>query len=426
MGFIEQRLKRVPIPEMALMRQRFPRPVLGEIEEHIDRCFSKAAIRGVVGEAKNIAVAVGSRGIENLPLIVRCVVRNIRELGAGSFIFPAMGSHGGATSAGQKQILEDLGITEEAMGAPIHSSMEAVPIGATENGLPVFLDKYALEADGVIVINKIRPHVGFRGDYECGLMKMIAIGAGKQKGAEACHAAGFRHMAQNIFEAACLTIAKNHILLGIGILENACNEVCRIEFLPPEEIIRKEPELLREAHRLAPSIPFDRLDVLIIDEIGKNIAGTGMDTNVVGRYHTPYAWGGPDIAKIIVLDLTELSRGNANGIGIADFTTHRAYRKISFENTYPNSLTSTVQNSVKIPMVLDNDRQAIAAAIQTCNIKNQENVRLAWIKNTKELEFFYASASLSEEMDSKKNLDRVSPFREILFDKNGNIHRSVC
>ena len=421
MGFIEKQLQNVPLPKMAVVRQHFPRPVIDDIAAHIDSHFSDSAIRSTICGKKHIAIAVGSRGIANLPAIVQRIIFNLRQLRASPFIIPAMGSHGGATAEGQKKILASIGITEQDMDAPIRSSMETLHIGTTGSGLPVYLDKHAGSADGIIVINKIKPHVGFRGDYECGLIKMIAVGAGKQKGAEACHAAGFGQMANNIRDAAEVVIARKNILLGVGILENAYNEICQLAVLPPDDILRKEPELLKEARRLAPGIPFATLDVLIIDEIGKNIAGTGMDTNVVGRYHTPYAWGGPDITKIIVLDLTAQSHGNANGIGIADFTTRNVYQKFSFEQTYPNSLTSTVQNSIKIPMVLENDRQAIAAAIRTCNRKDPENARMLRIKNTKELEYFSASESLEEEIMEKEGLTITTPFQEISFNENGEI-----
>lgn len=421
LGFISERLKDVPLPQMVKVRQTFPRPVLNNLENVVAEQIRAAKIASTIRKGDNIAVAVGSRGIANLPALIKQIVRQIKQLGANPFIFPAMGSHGGATPEGQKHILEALGICERDMGVPVKSSMETVLIGTTNSGLPVFLDRYANDADGLVIVNRIKPHVGFRGDYECGLVKMIAAGAGKQKGAEACHGMGFGQMAGNILDAAKMTIATGKLIFGVGILENAYNETCKLAFLTPEEILREEPGLLAEAKALSPGIPFQQLDVLLIDEIGKNIAGTGLDTNVVGRYHTPYASGGPDITKMVVFNLTDQSHRNANGIGIVDFTTRRLFEKMSFEQTYPNSLTSTVQNSVKIPMVLDNDRLAISAAIQTCNIRDKQNVRMVRIKNTKNLESFFASETLLDEIRGNETLTISGSLNKIVFDPDGNL-----
>lgn len=406
---------------MVKVRQKFPRSVLNNLEKVVAEQIRTAKIASTIRKGDHIAVAVGSRGIANLPVLIKQIIWQIKQLGANPFIFPAMGSHGGATPEGQKNILETLGISERDMGVPVKSSMAAVLVGTTDDGLPVFLDSYANYADGIVIVNRIKPHVGFRGDYECGLVKMIAAGAGKQKGAEACHSMGFGRMAKNILDAAKMIISTGKLRFGVGILENAYNETCKLAFLTPDEILRQEPGLLAEAKTLSPGIPFQQLDVLLIDEIGKNIAGTGLDTNVVGRYHTPYASGGPDITKMVVFDLTDQSHRNANGIGIVDFTTRRLFEKMSFEQTYPNSLTSTVQNSVKVPMVLDNDRLAISAAIQTCNIKDKKNVRMVRIKNTKNLECFFASETLLDEIRGNEALTISGSLGKIVFDPNNNL-----
>jgi hypothetical protein len=250
---------------------------------------------------------------------------------------------------------------------------------------------------------------------------MIVIGMGKQKGADICHELGVGKMAENILSMGRLALARANILGGLGILENAYHETARLEVLSGEEIPEREPALLKDAWRLYPRIYFDRLDVLIIDEIGKDISGTGFDTNVVGRYHTPYASGGPSITRISVLDITDRSHGNGNGLGILDFTTRRAFDKFSFEKTYPNSLTSTVPISVKIPMVLKNDRQAIQAAIKTCNILDKTGVRLARIKNTVTLDEIAVSENLLPEVAANRNLEALGAPCGLSFNEQGNL-----
>ncbi|MEW6720820.1 MAG: hypothetical protein AB1346_10265, partial [Thermodesulfobacteriota bacterium] len=289
------------------------------------------------------------------------------------------------------------------------------------NGFPVHLDRHAHEADGIVAVNRIKPHVAFRGKCESGLMKMLVIGMGKQKGADICHELGFGKMAENIMAFGRVTLAKSNVLCGVGIVENAYHETARLEVLAGAEIPEREPELLEEAWRLYPRIYFDRLDVLIIDEIGKDISGTGFDTNVVGRYHTPYVSGGPAITKVAVLDITDRSHGNANGLGILDFTTRRAFDKFSFEHTYPNALTSTVPASVKIPMVLKSDRQAIQAAIKTCNILDKKSVRMARIRNTVALDEIQVSEILLPEVRESKYLEAASEPFDMPFDRRGGL-----
>ncbi len=368
-----------------------------------------------------VAITAGSRGITGLPLVLKTIASEIRKAGGEPFLFPAMGSHGGATAEGQRDMLAGMGITEETVGAPIRASMETVEIGVSSNGFPVHLDRFAAEADGIVVVNRIKPHVAFRGPCESGLMKMIVIGMGKQKGADTCHELGFGTMAENLQTMGRVTLAKAKVLCGVALLENAYHETARVEVLPGDEIPVREPALLEEAWRLYPRLYFDRLDVLIIDEIGKDISGTGFDTNVVGRYHTPYVSGGPTITRIACLDITARSHGNANGLGILDFTTRRAFDKFDFDNTYPNSLTSTVPTSVKIPMVLKSDRQAIQAAIKTCNILKKAEVRLARIRNTVALDEIAVSENLLAEVRANARLAVAGEPFALGFDANGNL-----
>jgi Lactate racemase N-terminal domain len=421
MSTIDRLLDPIPIPRLVKVRQSFERPQVADVAGELVHKLGAAAAFARVKKGDRVAITAGSRGITGLPLVLKTIASEIRKAGGEPFLFPAMGSHGGATAEGQRDMLAGMGITEETVGAPIRASMETVEIGVSSNGFPVHLDRFAAEADGIVVVNRIKPHVAFRGPCESGLMKMIVIGMGKQKGADTCHELGFGTMAENLQTMGRVTLAKAKVLCGVALLENAYHETARVEVLPGDEIPVREPALLEEAWRLYPRLYFDRLDVLIIDEIGKDISGTGFDTNVVGRYHTPYVSGGPTITRIACLDITARSHGNANGLGILDFTTRRAFDKFDFDNTYPNSLTSTVPTSVKIPMVLKSDRQAIQAAIKTCNILKKAEVRLARIRNTVALDEIAVSENLLGEVRSNARLAVAGEPFALGFDANGNL-----
>jgi hypothetical protein len=421
MGFIADLLDPVPIPRVAAVSQKFDRSRMDDAGGALKQILNTSGVLESVFPKMEIAIAVGSRGISNQSVLVKLIAEVLREKGARPFLVPAMGSHGGATADGQKKMLEDLGFGEDKIGVPIRSSMQTVRVGTSENGLPVHVDKNAHEADGIVIINRIKPHTSFRGPYESGLMKMIAIGLGKQKGAEICHELGIERIADNFLAIARVTIEKENILFAIGLLENAYHETCRIELLRKEEIETEEPELQEEAKRLLPKLHFTDIDVLVIDEIGKNISGTGFDTNVVGRYHTPGCSGGPNVTRLVILDLTDESHGNANGLGIADFTTRRIFDQFSFENTYPNALTSTVLPSVKIPMVLETDLLAIKAAIKTCNILDKRNVRLIRIKNTNEIERIEVSESMLDGVRGNPYLSIETDLYPLALNDDGNI-----
>jgi hypothetical protein len=420
MSAIDALLEPIKIPRMARAEQRFPRPVAGDVAETVTAKLKALGVLDGTRAGLGVAITAGSRGISNMPVILRSVAGAVRSAGGNPFLFPAMGSHGGATSEGQIHALEGMGITEASVGAPIRSSMETVVVGNAPNGRPVHMDKYASEAGAIIVVNRIKPHVAFRGTVESGLMKMIAVGMGKQKGADSAHSAGFGQMAENVLAYARVILSKKNILCGLGVIENAYHETAEIEALMPGEIESREPGMLKRAWELYPKLFFDKLDVLVLDEIGKNISGTGFDTNVLGRYHTRYASGGPDITRIAALDITDESGGNGNGLGILDFTTRRAFEKFDFEQSYPNSLTTTIPMSVKIPMALKNDRQAIQAAIKTCNAPNPA-VDLVRIKNTVSLNEIGISESLIPYALDHPNLTLVGEPREMPFDMNGNL-----
>ncbi|HEY7982949.1 MAG TPA: lactate racemase domain-containing protein [Ktedonobacterales bacterium] len=411
----------VALPPMARvrhhMRTHAPLPDVGSV---VAAELRRPEVATLIQPGQRIAIGVGSRGIGRLPEIVAALVAGLRAAGAEPFIFPAMGSHGGATAEGQREVLAHLGITEERVGAPVRSRMETVTLGQSEDGAAAHLDGLAAQADGIVFVARVKPHTAFRGPYESGLAKMIAIGLGKQAGAAACHAAGFGHIARVIPALARISIARAPIRFGLAVLENAHDQPYRILAVPAERIMADEPALLDEARLAMPRIPFDAFDVLVIDEIGKNISGDGADPNITGRYPTPDASGGPVVNKQVVLDLTSETGGNANGLGTADFTTVRAARKLILGRTYPNALTSTVPRPVALPMVLPSDRMAIAAAVLTCNAVGRAP-RVVRIPNTLRLDELWISAALVDEARRDPQITIAGEPAPLPFDDAGNL-----
>ncbi len=317
---------------------KFDRPLVKNVEAAI----SNQVKRNLFGNRKNIAIAVGSRGIANIAAIVRQTVRSLRDFGLSPFITPAMGSHGGATAEGQRALLASYRITEAEMGCPIHSSMEVVELNS--EGLPhsLSMDRHAFEADGIVLINRIKPHTDFHGRYESGLLKMAVIGLGKERQASAIHSFGVHGLRDLVPKAAARVLDLGKIVAGIAIVENAYDETALIEVIPANQILSREPPLLEQARKNMPRLPVEEIDVLIVDELGKNISGSGMDTNIVGRIRIsgepePES---PKIRSILVDDLTDESHGNATGLGLADVITRRFFKKIDFPVTYRNIITS--------------------------------------------------------------------------------------
>lgn len=421
MGVVQDLLQDIPFPRMVKVRQQFPAPVVKDLVETLRREMIKPGVGETIKPGMRVAVAVGSRGVAEIPTLVRVTVEEIRKRGGQPFIVPAMGSHGGATAAGQEQVLANLGVTAEAAGCPIVSSMDVVEVGRLPNGLAVLIDKNAYAADGIIVINRVKPHTAFRGACESGLAKMITIGLGKRQGADSCHAYSFKYMAANIIEMAKIKLARTHILFGIATMENAYDQVAQVVAVPAEEILTTEPKLLLAARANMPRIMFDKMDVLIVDRIGKDISGDGMDPNITGRYPTPYASGGPDINKLVVLDLTDRTHGNANGLGMADFTTRKLVDKIDYEATYVNALTSTVCAPVRIPMILANDREAIAAAVKTCNARDITRARVVRIRDTLHLGEIRISAAMLAEARDNTSITVCDAPTPMQFDAGGNL-----
>ncbi|UFJ40782.1 nickel-dependent lactate racemase [Brevibacillus humidisoli] len=416
MKVIEQLLRDIPLPRMAKVRQHFHAPELADTALAVRQALRQREVLKRIAPGDRVAIAVGSRGVADLPIIVREVVRAVKAQGGQPFLVPAMGSHGGATAVGQIEVLRQLGVDEETVEARIISSMEVVEVGRLANGLPVYTDRQAYEADKVIVINRIKPHTAFRGPVESGLMKMITIGLGKQKGAEAAHAYSFKYMAEHVPEMAKQVLKRVPIIFGVGTLENAYDRPAKIVAVPAEKLAEEEPLLLAEAKKLMPKLLLSPIDVLIVDQIGKDISGDGMDPNITGRYATPYASGGPEVSRIVVLGLTEKTHGNANGIGLADVTTRKLFGQIAWEKGYANALTSTVTEVVKLPMIMDTEELAVKAAIKTCNVRDLTQVRVVRIRNTLELREIWISKSLLPEAQERADVEVTSGLCEMTWD----------
>ena len=419
MSEINNILKDVRLPKVYKVKQKFEKEKIDDVRGDLIKKLN--AKSWDIKKNQKIAITAGSRGISHYELLLKTIVDFVKSKGAIPFIVPAMGSHGGASAYGQEKMLKNLGIDKKTMGCEIISSMEVVNIGYAHDNLPVYIDKNAYRADGIIIFNRVKMHTSFRGKYESGLIKMISIGLGKRKGADAIHAERFEHMADNILACAKVSLEKLNIIGGVCTIENGYDEVADIFVLDKNEILQKEPQILQKSKSLMPRIYLDDIDVLIVKEIGKNISGTGMDTNIIGRFHTKAASGGPNITKVGILDLSNESLGNANGVGLADFATKKLYNKINFDYTYLNALTSTEPNSIKLPMILDNDELVIKACAKTCGILDSNKIKLVIIENTKNLNELYMSKVAYDSVVEKNKVEIISNEKEISFDEEGNL-----
>lgn len=419
----DELLAQTNIPRMAKVAFDFARGTIRreQINAIVTGSLQKRGLAARVKPGQRIAVAVGSREINNLDEITRAVVDWLKALGAQPFIFPAMGSHGGAEAEGQREILAGYGVMEKTMDVPILASMDVVKISETSRGLGVFVDKFAHEADGIVVIGRIKPHTNFHGRIESGLLKMLTVGCGKQAGADICHANGFDNMSENVAAIAHEIIRHENVLFGIGIIEDAMHGTYEILAVPSEKMEEEEPALLVKAKSLIHCIPFQKIDVLIVDEIGKDISGTGMDMNVTGRSNT-CGITQPFVERIAVLDLSEKSHHNCCGIGGADVTTKRFYDKVDFVISYPNALMAHDPENMKLPMVMPNDRNAIQTAIHTClGMDESIGCRIVWMHNTLCLDTFYISESLLPEAERHPALRILSEPMAVPFDADGNV-----
>ena len=424
-GNVSRMLEGIPIPDMFRAEQAFDKSHIepAEIPSIVRKELSRPEIEDTIQPGMSIAITAGSRGVANVDTITRAIVDFCKERGAAPFIVPAMGSHGGATAEGQAQLLEGYGITAETMGCPVRSSMETVLLGYSEFGKSVYQDKNAHEADGIIVSCRIKPHNAFRGTYESGICKMMVVGLGKQKGAESVHSDGLGNMARNLPANARVVLENSNILFAIPTIENAYDETALIEAVPKDRIMKREPELLQFAFKNMPSILVGEADVLIVDSMGKNYSGTGVDPNISGTWSTEFGKGGLKVKRTCFLDLTDCSHGNANGMGLADFITKRMFDKLDPEMIYPNCFTSTVIRSGMMPPVVATDKEAIQACILTANQIDKKRPRIVRIHNTLHVGQIMLSEVYYEDVMAGKYpgitaLDEPAP---LVFDEDENL-----
>lgn len=411
----------VTIPRMIRVRQKFDDTEITDIEKAVRSELMRKEICSTLKPGMRIAIAAGSRGICHHKDIIRTVVSVLKEKGACPFIVPAMGSHGGATAEGQAELLTCAQITESFVGCPIVSCMKTVKVGKTSEGHSVHIDKNAYEADGIILIGKIKPHTAFRGKYESGMMKMMTIGLGKQYGASICHQAGFKNMARLVPLFGNVILKQCNILFGLSVIENAYARTFMVKALTSREIPEEEPKLLEIARSKMGKILFDDIAVMAIDEIGKNYSGDGQDPNVTGRFITPYAANDVQIQKICVLDLSAETHGIMVGIGCVDVCTSRVFQQARLEESYINAITSTVFTGIHLPMILKNDYYAIAACIKTCNEVDLDRIRMVRIPNTLAIGEIYISESMMKDAVSNPCIEILGEPEEMSFDPSGNL-----
>ncbi len=410
------------------IKQNFNNTKIDNLSEYIHQSFKESDLKKRIKPGNKIGITVGSRGITDIKLIVKEVISELKNLDTLPFILPAMGSHGGANSKGQRQVLASYGITEKEMGVPIITSMGTIKIGEIEDKIPIYFSKDAMQADGIIALNRVKMHTDFKSDImESGMSKILVIGLGKTKGARSIHSLGVYGLKNVIPQAAELIIRRAPIIQGIGILENGYDQTMKISFVPPENIIRSDSELLKISKEVIPMLPIEELDVVITQEIGKNISGTGFDTNVIGRL---YINGEkeimkPRIKKLIVFDITGESHGNALGIGLADVTTRQLINKINYKDMYTNAITSTFLNRAKIPIIADTEKEAVEIALKTCGRLEQNGLKLIIIKNTLNLEYLYVSKAVWNEIKDGRNIKSCGNWEKLSFGKDKKIKISL-
>jgi len=412
-------------PRMLRVKQKFEAPTLEDIPAAVRAEVQSLALDSKVTAGESVAISVGSRGIANIALIIKSLVEKLKALGLEPFLVPAMGSHGGGVAEAQQAIIEGYGVTEEYTGAPIKASMETVQVGETEDGVPVFFDKYAYEADHVAVVGRIKPHTDFVGEIESGLHKMMLIGLGKHKGAALYHQAIVHYSFDRIIRSVGQTVIdKCGVLLGLGLVENQYDKTALIKGVGAEELVEREKELLVLAKKWMPRLPFETVDLLIVDEIGKNISGAGMDTNVVGRkFHDNHAAEKeyPKVTRILVRGLTEETHGNASGIGTAEYAHKRAIEEMDREITYINCMTGNHPSGAHIPLYFDTDRICIDRALETVGLVEPENAKVLRIHNTLELAEVLVSEAYLPEVEKRDDLEVIGEAEDMPFDANDDL-----
>ncbi|MFL6135504.1 MAG: DUF2088 domain-containing protein [Nocardioidaceae bacterium] len=413
-----------PFPRMLPVRQKFDAPQVRDVPTATREALEP--LRARVRTGMRVALTAGSRGIHDKPEVLRATGDWLRSLGAEPFVVPAMGSHGGATAEGQVELLASLGVTEGSVGMPIEATMDTVELGRVPDGPAVHLDANAAAADAIIAINRVKAHTDFHGEVESGLAKIVAIGLGKQRGAEGIHRYGPRNLAVWVPKVARAILDTGKVLGGLAIVENAYDRAAEIALLGPDQIAGPgETAVLERAKTLMAGIPFDDLDVAVIDEMGKNISGAGMDTNVIGRMmiRGSQEFDRPNIANIAVLDVTESSHGNAIGVGLADFIPFRILEKVNLRSAYVNAMTSGLGGPQRgqIPMALPTDRDAVAAALLTCGRADLENARVIRVRSTLDLERLLVSESLRDRVEADDRLSVTGAPMPLTFDEDGGI-----
>jgi hypothetical protein len=410
-------------PKMYRVRQKFDDAKVDNLGQAVKAELRKLSLTSI-RPGQRVAITGGSRGIANIADILKAVVEHIKSFDAQPFIFPAMGSHGGATAEGQVAVLEQLGITESYLNAPILSSMDVAEIARTADHVPVYVDQNALAADHIVVINRIKSHTKFKGPIESGLMKMMAIGMGKLKGAEFYHKAAIQHtFPRIIMDAARMVIRRTPVLCALGIIENAYGKTSLVAAIKPDAIENKEKELLLFSKKLMARLPFNDIDLLIVDEMGKDISGVGIDPNVTGRNRDLLGvFDHPVQAKrLFVRDLTAKSKGNAVGIGLADITTQRLVDKIDYDATYKNCITGISPEKAAVPMHFETDRQAIEVGLGSMGLIPSENSKIVRIKNTNHLEVVEVSDAFADELHQRSDLEILGESRSMEFDEAGDL-----
>jgi hypothetical protein len=410
-------------PHMMRIRQTLDTTTLDDIPGEITRQLANLKLVSSIKKGQTVAVACSSRGLANYSTIVKAVVAFLKQLKLDPFLIPAMGSHGAATAAGQKRVLEHLGIVEDEVAAPIRSSLEVVQIGKTQDHIPVYLDKLASEADHIVLINRIKKHTEFEHEFESGLLKMMAIGLGKQEGAATYHEAMLTYGYPAVILSAARKVMQHaNLLFGVGTVENGYGQTARIGVGLKDNIEEMEKALFTSAKAYAPALPFDEADIILIDEMGKEISGTGFDTKVVGRIGLPLVTPEPErprIKRIVVSDLTEGSEGNAVGIGIADIITRRLFDKIDMDALNMNTITGVCPEMGRIPLTVKNDIEAIEIAIKCVGLIPREKLKIMRIKNTALLSEVELSQAYEEEVAGRNDLEVLTPSKEMDFDPAG-------
>jgi lactate racemase-like protein len=411
-------------PKIAEIKQSLDDTRIDDVAAAVASEMNRIGLAARIAPGVRVAITAGSRGINDMVAVLRATASEIKAIGADPIIVPSMGSHGGASAEGQESMLEGLGVTLETIGAPVVSSMDVVDLGHTEEGIPVVLSRDAMACDHIVVVNRIKPHTEFTGRIESGLTKMMVIGLGKHQGAIKAHSWAVKFGYERTLISAGAHIIENApIALGIGIVENGFNQTARIEAVTPEDFISGEERLLAIARQTCPHLPFDKLDILIVDEAGKEISGTGMDTKVIGRIMNIYEppLDHPHITRIVLRDLTEKSHGNGLGIGLADFVTGRVADKLNRDDTDVNCVTAVTPEKGRLPIIGRTDQVAIDYAFASAGPVTAGDVRLCWIRNTAAMDRMFVSEALLDEVAAGPGLDVVSGLADMVFDADGNL-----